>query len=133
MPEPGEVPDDVYNDFCEEVDASRRQMAFNMEMAWETAPEENEPLMSAIGTARRRKEQAESEIRRLVACGREFTRPRPCKLADLAGMSVSGVRTAYGHGDVAAVEQATGRKPREWRATSPDDRPPPGAKDEADA
>jgi hypothetical protein len=29
--------------------------------------------------------------------------------------------------EVADVEQATGRKPREWRATSPDDPPEGGA------
>ena len=34
-------------------------------------------------------------------------------------MSVSGVRTAYGHRDVDAVATATGAKPREWRAQAP--------------
>ncbi|HWU10644.1 MAG TPA: hypothetical protein VN520_30510 [Streptomyces sp.] len=129
MPEPGDVPEDVFNDVCHDVDAARKELAFNLEMAWD-ADSDNEPLLSAIGAARYRKEQAEAEIRRLVAYGREFTRPRPYKLADLAaasGMSVSGVRTAYGHGDVAAVEQGIGRKPREWRATSPDDPPEAGS------
>ncbi|MEU4077658.1 hypothetical protein [Streptomyces venezuelae] len=89
-----------------------------------------EPLLSAIGAALYRKAQAEAELRRLVAYGREFTRPRPYKLADLAtasGMSVSGVRTAYGHNDVDAVAQAIGRKPREWRAAAADDPPETGA------
>ncbi|MET9779397.1 hypothetical protein ABZ023_35055 [Streptomyces sp. NPDC006367] len=130
MPEPGDVPEDVYNDVCRDVDSARKELALNLEGASDSDPEGNEPLMSAIGAARYRKEQAEAEIRRLVAYGREFTRPRPYKLADLAaasGMSVSGVRTCYGHGDVAAVEQATARKPREWRSTDPADPPEAGS------
>ncbi|MGV9885039.1 hypothetical protein [Streptomyces sp. NPDC003006] len=121
MPEPDDVDPEIYNDVCHDIDHARKETAFNLEAASDSDPEENEPLLSAIGIARWRKEQAEAEIRRLVAYGREFTRPRPYKLADLAaasGMSVSGIRTAYGHQEVADVEQATGRKPREWRATS---------------
>jgi hypothetical protein len=50
----------------------------------------------------------------LLAYGREFARPRPYRLADLAGaarMSVSGVRTAYTPADVAVVGQRIGRAP----------------------
>ncbi|MFJ9849433.1 hypothetical protein [Streptomyces sp. NPDC101150] len=42
-------------------------------------------------------------------------------------MSISGVRTAYDHEEVAAVQHATGLKPREWRATDPTDQPPDGS------
>jgi hypothetical protein len=42
-------------------------------------------------------------------------------LAAAAGMSISGVRTAYGHRDVDQVADATGAKQREWRAPDPDD------------
>lgn len=35
-------------------------------------------------------------------------------------MSISGVRTAYQHRDVDAVADATGAKPRDWRAPGPD-------------
>lgn len=129
MPKPGEVPEDVFNDVCQEIDEARKKMSFNLEMSWDADPEENEPLLSAIGAALYRKAQAEAELRRLVAYGREFTRPRPYKLADLAtasGMSVSGVRTAYGHNDVDVVAQAIGRKPREWRAAAADDPPETG-------
>ena len=47
--------------------------------------------------------RAEQDIRTLIAYAREFTRPRPYRLIDLAqaaGMSVSGVRTAYAPRDV---------------------------------
>ncbi|MET7622374.1 hypothetical protein [Streptomyces sp. NPDC005408] len=124
MPAPGEVPDDVYNDVCHSIHAKHQETIQNLEAAADADSEENEPLLSAIGLARYRKEQAEAEIRQLIAYGREFTRPRPYKLADLAaasGMSVSGIRTAYGHREVADVEQALGRTAREWRATSADD------------
>ncbi|MFI1016046.1 hypothetical protein [Streptomyces sp. NPDC020965] len=129
MPEPGDIPEDVYSDVRHDVESAREELVLNLEGASDSDPEGNEPLMSAIGAARSRKEQAEAEIRRLVAYGREFTRPRPYRLADLAaasGMSVSGVRTCYGHGDVAAVERATARKPREWRAADPADPPEAG-------
>ncbi|MEV7776586.1 hypothetical protein [Kitasatospora sp. NPDC086791] len=124
MPAPGDVPEDIYNDVCHSIQAQREEMIHNLEAAADTDWEENEPLLSAIGIARYRKEQAEAEIRRLIAYGREFTRPRPYKLSDLAaaaGMSVSGIRTAYGDGEVADVEQALGRAAREWRATSTDE------------
>ncbi|RLU81987.1 hypothetical protein CTZ27_30965 [Streptomyces griseocarneus] len=127
MPEPGDVPEEVFNDVCHETDHARKETAFHLEAAWDADPEANEPLMSAIGAARYRRDAAEAEIRRLVAYGREFTRPRPYKLADLAaasGMSISGVRTAYDHEEVADVQKATGLKPRDWRASDPTD--PPG-------
>jgi hypothetical protein len=53
-------------------------------------------------------------MRRLLAYGREFTRPRPYRLADLAdasGMSISGVRTAYDDHEIQQVAQATGLTP----------------------
>jgi hypothetical protein len=47
-------------------------------------------------------------MRLLIAYGRCFTHPRPYKLIDLAnaaGMSISGIRTAY---DTDEIDQATG-------------------------
>ncbi|MFJ2087553.1 hypothetical protein ACIOBK_33850 [Micromonospora chokoriensis] len=79
-----------------------------------------DPLLSALAAARRDRERAEAQIRHLVAYGREFVRPRPYTLGDLAeaaGMSISGVRTGYDHHDVDAVAEATGARPRDWRAT----------------
>lgn len=58
----------------------------------------SDPVLAAIGEARSRRDQADRDIRVLLAYARELTRPRPYRLADLAaaaGMSISGVRTAY--------------------------------------
>jgi hypothetical protein len=63
-------------------------------------------LLAALADARERKEQAAREMRLLLAYAREFTIPRPYRLADLAeaaGMSISGIRTAYTPADIAAV------------------------------
>ena len=57
-----------------------------------------DPVLTAIEEARVRRDQADHDLRVLIAYAREFIRPRPYRLTDLAaaaGMSVSGVRTAY--------------------------------------
>jgi hypothetical protein len=66
-------------------------------------------LLEAIGDARQRKEQADRDIRLLLAYAREHVTPRPYRLADLAdaaGLSISGVRTAYREADVEQAAQA---------------------------
>lgn len=63
--------------------------------AWSAA---TDPVLAALADARTRRDQAREDIRILLAYARELTRPRPYRLADLAeaaGMSISGVRTAY--------------------------------------
>jgi hypothetical protein len=58
-----------------------------------------DPVLYELRQARKRLQQAQQDIRTLIALAREFTRPRPYRLTDLAdaaGMSPSGVRTAYG-------------------------------------
>lgn len=60
----------------------------------------NDPVLAALVEARDRKDQADRDIRILLAYARELSRPRPYRLIDLAaaaGMSISGVRTAYTH------------------------------------
>ncbi|HEY5356189.1 MAG TPA: hypothetical protein VIJ82_00585 [Streptosporangiaceae bacterium] len=60
-------------------------------------------LLTALRDARHRRDQADQDIRLLLAYAREVVLPRPYRLADLAeasGMSVSGVRTAYTAADV---------------------------------
>ena len=63
-------------------------------------------LLAALADARQRKEQAAQDMRLLLAYVREFSFPRPYRLADLAkagGMSISGIRTAYTSADIEAV------------------------------
>jgi len=72
------------------------------------ADNDQDPVLSGIRQARCRKLQAEQDLRILIAYAREFTRPRPYRLIDLAeaaGMSVSGVRTMYGRCDVERVAE----------------------------
>lgn len=72
-------------------------------------PEEVRPgdfLLDMLADARRRRDQADREIRLLLAFAREHSRPRPYRLAELAeatGMSISGVRTAYTAADIEQV------------------------------
>ncbi len=70
-----------------------------------------DPLLIALAEARQRRQQADRETRLLLAYAREFVSPRPYRLADLAeaaGMSISGVRTAYTKQDMADVITLTG-------------------------
>lgn len=72
---------------------------------------DRDALLEALSAARQRKEQADRDIRLLLAFAREHTRPRPYRLADLAqaaGMSLSGVRTAYRQADIEHAAHAIG-------------------------
>ena len=74
----------------------------------------HDPLLTTLASLRRQRHDLDAAMRRLLAYGREFTRPRPYRLADLAdaaGMSISGVRTAYDSDEIAQVAQATGLTP----------------------
>lgn len=74
----------------------------------------HDPLLTTLAGLRRQRHDLDSAMRRLLAYGREFTRPRPYRLADLAdaaGMSISGVRTAYDAEEIAQVADATGLEP----------------------
>ena len=67
-----------------------------------------DPVLTAIKDARNRKDQADRDIRVLLAYARELTSPRPYRLTDLAaaaGMSVSGVRTAYTRDDIETAQR----------------------------
>jgi hypothetical protein len=62
-----------------------------------------DPLLAALAQARQRRDQADRDMRLLLAFAREITAPRPYRLADLAhaaGMSISGIRAAYTQGDI---------------------------------
>jgi hypothetical protein len=69
----------------------------------DTAWQATDPVLAALRAARDRRDQADRDIRILLAYARELATPRPYRLADLAeatGRSISGVRTAYTHHDV---------------------------------
>jgi hypothetical protein len=71
----------------------------------------NDPLLAALADAAKRKKQADRDLRLLLAYAREHVQPRPYRLADLAeaaGMSISGVRTAYTQADIEHAARLTG-------------------------
>ena len=75
---------------------------------------EHDPLLTTLAALRRQRHDLDAAMRRLLAYGREFTRPRPYRLTDLAdaaGMSISGVRTAYDADEIRHVADATGLTP----------------------
>jgi hypothetical protein len=74
----------------------------------------NDPVLAALADAHTRRTKAEEEIRLLLAYARRFVYPHPYtfgELAAAAGMSVSGVRTAYGSQDVDRIAEVTGLVP----------------------
>ena len=84
--------------------------------SWEEG--DRDPLLGEIASARARMLQAEREMRSLVAYAREFVDPRPYRLDDLAqaaGMSISGVRTAYDDDEIEQVAHWVGLRPRRER------------------
>jgi hypothetical protein len=105
---------------ADETISDREEYERRLRLSWEQE-EDFDPLLGEIVLARRAMLQAEARLRLLIAYGREFTRPRPYRLEDLAGaagMSISGIRTAYAEDEVAEVARRTGARPRRPAATS---------------
>jgi hypothetical protein len=74
----------------------------------------SDAVLAALADAHARRMRAEEEIRLLLAYGRQFVYPHPYtfgELAQAAGMSVSGVRTAFSSHDIDKVATATGLEP----------------------
>ena len=68
-----------------------------------TSWQATDPVLAALRAARIRRDQADRDIRILLAYARELATPRPYRLADLAqatGKSISGTRTAYSPADI---------------------------------
>src|SRR5437773_3310421 len=68
-----------------------------------TGWQDDDPVLAALRAARARRDQADRDIRILLAYARELATPRPYRLADLAqaaGKSISGVRTGYTTADI---------------------------------
>ncbi|NBM15441.1 hypothetical protein [Streptomyces sp. GC420] len=121
MPEPGTVtPEDSYADACDQVAEQRKRDVLHLEGASDSLG--TDPLLLALDDLKVQKEAVDTQIRRLLAYGREFHGSRPYGLEELArraGYSVSGVRTAYGEKEIKQVTAQIGREPnRPRRATA---------------
>ena len=104
---------DGWSALCEEAAEEREAFEQGLRLTWEHE-DDYDPLLGEIAAARDAMLAAEARMRLLIAYGREFTRPRPYRLEDLAraaGMSISGVRTAYDDDEAAEVARLTGARP----------------------
>jgi hypothetical protein len=118
---PGHHEDDAAMDaVAGQVVQEREETAEALRAAWDYG--DCDPLLTTLERLRAQRLQLEGQMRLLIAYGRRFTHPRPYKLIDLAdaaGMSISGVRTAY---EIEEIEQATailGRSPDHHHASHP--------------
>lgn len=105
---------DRWSSWREEVVKDREDYKQNMRLTWEH-DDDYDPLLAEIAHARAAMLEAEKRMRLLIAYGREFIDPRPYKLDDLAraaGMSISGVRTAYDDDEIIEAARLTGAKLR---------------------
>lgn len=101
-------------------DAVERRRAYvdELRLLAEQAAERDEdfdPLLEEVAECRAAMLAAEHKMRLLLAYGREFVRPQPYQLKDLAqaaGLSISGVRIAYDEDEIRVVCELTGDKPR---------------------
>jgi hypothetical protein len=76
---------------------------------------EIDPLLDLLAEYRGRMLNLERQMRLLIAYAREFVRPQPYQLKELAlaaGLSISGVRIAYDEDEIREVSEVTGAKPR---------------------
>ncbi len=118
LPRAEEMPEgdeDVYTDWSHEVARERGTYERELRMHEEHEEGDWDPLLAEIHTARQEMRAAEERMRMLVAFGREFIKPQPYQLKQLAeatGMSISGTRSSYTVDEVAAVARRIGRQPR---------------------
>jgi hypothetical protein len=106
-------PADVHDAIMASAEGDRAELAGQLRLARDEGGED--PLITLLGRARARMLAAERDLRLLLAYAREFAEPRPYRLEDLAraaGMSISGIRTAYDDDEIAEVTAVTGLAPR---------------------
>ncbi|HEX6497773.1 MAG TPA: hypothetical protein VF054_01925 [Micromonosporaceae bacterium] len=109
---------DVFAEVCEGVVRAREQYVAELREEAEQAAERDEefdPLLAELSRCRAQMLELERRISLLLAYGREFVRPQPYQLKELAsaaGLSISGVRIAYDADEIRDVEQIIGEKPR---------------------
>jgi hypothetical protein len=106
-------PADVHDDIEAAAEDERAELAGQLRLARDEGGED--PLLSLVERARDRMLAAERDLRLLLAYAREFAEPRPYRLEDLAraaGMSISGIRTAYDGDEIDEVAAITGLAPR---------------------
>ncbi len=115
LPQPpdGDVEPDAWSAMVAQADEDRQAFEQSLRLTWEH-DDGYDPLLSEIAAARDAVLAAEVRRRLLIAYSREFIRPRPYPLeavARAAGMSASGIRTAYDEDEIAQVTRLTGAKP----------------------
>lgn len=106
-------PDDAHGAIWDAAEAERAELADGLRLARDEGGED--PLLTSLTRARERVLAAERDLRLLLAYAREFAEPRPYRLDDLAraaGMSISGIRTAYDDDEITHVAHMTGLQPR---------------------
>jgi len=121
IPVPADDTDDDWGP-PDQVFQEREDAAESLRLAWSEG--EYDPLLSTLENLRGQRLRLEAEMRMLIAYGRCFTHPRPYKLIDLAnaaGMSISGVRTAYEAEEIGQVADILGRPPAGQKPVTRDD------------
>jgi hypothetical protein len=113
LPEPpdGDTEPDGWSVVLDKVSADREAFEQAVRLTWEH-DDRYDPLLGEIAAARHTMLAAEARMRLLIAYGREFTRPHRLEdIARAAGMSISGIRTAYNEEEIAEVARLTGARP----------------------
>jgi hypothetical protein len=114
-------PDDqqsIFNEVLEEALEERERVRGELRQQAESAAEDDvyvDPLLAELAACRAQMLHLERTMRLLIAYAREYVRPQPYQLKDLAqaaGMSISGVRIAYDEDEIREVGDLTGDKPR---------------------
>jgi len=117
-PVPGEDTDQAAEVDHERWEQLREEHAELLRLRWHEA--DIDPLLGELRQARADMLEAERRTRLLIAYAREFVRPRPYRLQDLAhaaSLSMSGVRIAYDDDEIHQVGELTGQKPRRASTT----------------